>query len=159
MALMTEASSGTSGERDQGTGPVNDQPTASAGSTDVGSNTGNNDTAAAEDPKARYGFRIVLAGLGSVAVLYIFTIVIYAVLTPDNLANNVVASMGAITGVIGSLVAAYFGVQLGAAGKEASDAKATEQAALASAAMGQLDSDKSRTAIENAQDILQTRSR
>jgi hypothetical protein len=91
-----------------------------------------------------------------VSVLYLVTIIVFAILTPENLANNVVASMGAITGVIGSLVAAYFGLQAGAAGKEASDAKAAQQSALASAAMGQLDSEKSKTAIQNAQQILQT---
>ena len=83
-------------------------------------------------------------------------VIIFASLTPDNLANNVVASMGAITGVIGSLVAAYFGLQAGAAGKEASDAKAEQQSALASAAMGQLEPAKSQAAIRNAQEILQT---
>ena len=61
--------------------------------------------------------------------------------------------------MIGSLVAAYFGLQAGAAGKESSDAKAEQQSALASAAMGQLDANKSQTAIQNAQRILETRSR
>jgi hypothetical protein len=111
------------------------------------------------DPKARYGFLIVIAGLVSVIVLYIGTILIFANLTPENLANNVVACMGAITGVVGSLVGAYFGVQLGSAGKEASDASAVQNAALASAAMGQIDDpNKSTTAIQNAQSLLQTQS-
>ena len=115
-----------------------------------------NNQPTSEDVKAKYGYHIILAGLALVTVLYISTIIIFAFLTPDNLANNVVASMGAITGVIGSLVAAYFGLQAGAAGKEASDAKAEKQSALASAAMGQLNADDSKTAIQNAQDILQT---
>lgn len=134
--------------------PANNQPTPQAGSTGVGSSAGNN--AEAEDVKAKYGYHIILAGLAVVTVLYISTIIIFAILTPDNLANNVVGSMGAITGVIGSLVAAYFGLQAGAAGKEASDAKAEQQSALASAAMGQLDSNKSQTAIQNAEQILQS---
>src|SRR5215217_4820079 len=136
--------------------PANNQATGQAGSTSVGSNTGNNTNADSEDVKAKYGYHIILAGLALVTVLYICTIIIFAILTPDNLANNVVASMGAITGVIGSLVAAYFGLQAGAAGKEASDAKAEQQSALASAAMGQLEPAKSKTAIQNAQQILQT---
>jgi hypothetical protein len=115
-----------------------------------------NNQPTSEDVKAKYGYHIILAGLALVTVLYITTIIIFASLTPDNLANNVVASMGAITGVIGSLVAAYFGLQAGAAGKEASDAKAEKQSALASAAMGQLDSNKSQTAINNAERILQS---
>ena len=136
--------------------PANNQPTTQAGSTRVGTNAGNNANESSEDIKAKYGYHIILAGLALVTVLYIVTIIIFAILTPDNLANNVVASMGAITGVIGSLVAAYFGLQAGAAGKEASDAKAEQQSALASAAMGQLDSNKSQTAIQNAKQILQT---
>jgi hypothetical protein len=107
----------------------------------------------------KYGFYIVIGGLVSVIALYIATIAIFASLTPDNLANNVVACMGAITGVIGSLVGAYFGVQLGNSGKEASDANAAQQSALASAAMGQIeDPNRSTAAIENAQSIIQTSS-
>jgi len=137
------------------TAPTNNQPSTQAGSTNVGSNTGNN-AGAGEDTKSKYGYHIVVVGLALVAALYIATIIVFALLTPDNLANNVVASMGAITGVIGSLVAAYFGLQVGAAGKEASDAKAEQQSALASAAMGQLDPNQSKTAIQNADQILQT---
>ena len=133
---------------------ANSQRTTQGGSTSVGSNAGNNATT--EDVKTKYGLYVVLTGLGLVTALYIATIIIFAMLTPENLANNVVASMGAITGVMGSLVAAYFGLQAGAAGKEASDAKAEQQSALASAAMGQLDSEKSKTAIQNAQQILET---
>jgi hypothetical protein len=139
------------------TAAVDGQPKTQDASTGVGS--GAVTPAPSEDVKTKYGYQIVLAGLALVTVLYVATIIIFAILTPDNLANNVVASMGAITGVIGSLVAAYFGLQAGAAGKEAADAKAEQQSALASAAMGQLDSNKSQTAIQNAQQILQSGSR
>ena len=137
------------------TAPADNQPTTQAGTTSVGSTVGNN-AGATEDVKTKYGYYIVVAGLALVAILYMVTIIIFAMLTPDNLANNVVASMGAITGIIGSLVAAYFGLQAGAAGKESSDAKAEQQSALASAAMGQLDPNQSKTAIQNAQQILET---
>lgn len=137
--------------------PSNNQAATPTGSTGVSSNVTSTGAGPTEDPKTKYGFWIVIAGLGSVVILYIGTIITFAILTtPDTLANNVVAAMGAITGVIGSLVGAYFGLQAGAAGKEASDAKAEQQSALASAAMGQLDSDKSKTAIQNAEQILQT---
>jgi hypothetical protein len=154
---VAPAPGATSSSRSAGTTAVaNSQTTTQAGSTSVGDNAGNNANAGTEGVKAKYGYHIIIAGLALVSVLYIVTILIFAILTPENLANNVVASMGAITGVIGSLVAAYFGLQAGAAGKEASDAKAEQQSALASAAMGQLDSDKSQTAIKNAQQILET---
>jgi hypothetical protein len=136
--------------------PANNQPTTPTEPTGV-SNSTSAGVSPTEDPKAKYGFWIIIAGLGSVVILYIGTIITFAILTSsDTLANNVVAAMGAITGVIGSLVGAYFGLQAGAAGKEASDAKAQQQSALASAAMGQLDSGKTQTAIQNAQQILQT---
>jgi hypothetical protein len=138
------------------TAVANSQPTTQTGSTGGGTSAGNNANAGTEGVEAKYGYHIIIAGLALVSVLYISTIIIFAFLTPDNLANNVVACMGAITGVIGSLVAAYFGLQSGAAGKEASDAKAEQQSALASAAMGQLDPNQSETAIQNAQQILET---
>ena|SRR5215212_10398840 len=84
------------GAPDTTTAPANDQPTTQVGPTGMSSNAGNNATT--EDSKTRYGYYIVLAGLILVAFLYISTIIIFALLTPDNLANNVVAAMGAITG-------------------------------------------------------------
>jgi len=123
----------------------------------AGSGAGGGSNGGADATRLKYGFYIVIGGLGSVIVLYIATIIIFANLTPETLANNVVACMGAITGVIGSLVGAYFGVQLGSAGKEASDASAAQNAALASAAMGQIeDPENSTTAITNARNFLQT---
>jgi hypothetical protein len=137
------------------TAPTNNQLTNQSGSASAGSNAGNNATVT-EDAKTKYGYHIVVVGIALVAALYIATIIIFALLTPDNLANNVVAAMGAITGVIGSLVAAYFGLQAGSAGKEKSDAKAEQQSALASAAMGQLNPTQSKTAIQDARQILQS---
>jgi hypothetical protein len=141
------------------TAPANNPSVAKAESTSGGADAGNAASAGMEDVKAKYGYHIIIAGLALVSGLYLVTIIVFAVLTPENLANNVVALMGAITGVIGSLVAAYFGLQAGAAGKESSDAKAAQQSALASAATGQLDSEMSKAAIQNAQQILNTGSR
>jgi hypothetical protein len=142
-----------SGDIGQGVGTIGREMVNGA----AGAGAGGGSNGGADAARAKYGFYIVIGGLVSVIVLYIATIIIFANLTPENLANNVVACMGAITGVIGSLVGAYFGVQLGSAGKEASDAAAAHNAALASAAMGQIeDPQKSTAAIENAQRLLQT---
>jgi hypothetical protein len=154
MAVLTETNSGNSGERDQAAAPADNEPATPTGPTSVSSNVGSTGAGPTEDPKAKYGFWIVIAGLGSVIVLYIGTIIIFAILTtPDTLANNVVACMGAITGVIGSLVGAYFGVQLGASGKEASDAAAAQSSALAQGAMSQLDPEQTQDAIQAAEQI------
>jgi hypothetical protein len=142
-----------SGDIGQGVGTIGREMVNGA----AGAGAGGGSNGGADAARAKYGFYIVIGGLVSVIVLYIATIIIFANLTPENLANNVVACMGAITGVIGSLVGAYFGVQLGSAGKEASDAAAAHNAALATAAMGQIeDPQKSTAAIENAQRLLQT---
>jgi hypothetical protein len=142
-----------SGDIGQGVGTIGREMVNGA----AGAGAGGGSNGGADAARLKYGFYIVIGGLVSVIVLYIATIIIFANLTPENLANNVVACMGAITGVIGSLVGAYFGVQLGSAGKEASDAAAAHNAALASAAMGQIeDPQKSTAAIENAQRLLQT---
>lgn len=159
MAILTETNRGNSGERDQTAASADNQPTTPTGPTGASSNVGSTGAGPTEDPKARYGFWIVIAGLGSVIVLYIGTIITFAILsTPDTLANNVVASMGAITGVIGSLVGAYFGLQLGASGKETSDAAAAQSSALAQGAMSQLDPGQTQDAIQAAEQItsLQT---
>ena len=154
MASVTETNSGNSGERDQAAAQVDKKPTTPAGQTGASSNVASTGAGQTEDTKARYGFWIVIAGLGSVIVLYIGTIITFAILTTsDTLANNVVAAMGAITGVIGSLVGAYFGVQVGAAGKEASDAAAAQSSALAQGAMSQLDSGQTQEAIQAAAQI------
>src|SRR5215204_3469698 len=134
--------------------PSNNQAATPTGSTGVSSNVTSTGAGPTEDPKTKYGFWIVIAGLGSVIILYIGTIITFAILTtPDTLANNVVASMGAITGVIGSLVGAYFGVQVGASGKETSDAAAAQSSALAQGAMSQLNPEQTQDAIQAAAQI------
>jgi hypothetical protein len=155
MAVLTETNSGNSGERDQAAAPPADnQPKTPTEQPGASSNVGSTGASQTEDTKAKYGFWIVIAGLGSVIVLYIGTIITFAILsTADTLANNVVAAMGAITGVIGSLVGAYFGVQVGASGKETSDAAAAQSSALAQGAMSQLNPQQAQDAIDAAQQI------
>ena len=75
----------------------------------------------------------MLAGL-YVATLYFYT---SNATEPEQIANNVVGSMGVVTGVIGSLVSAYFGIQLGSAGRERAEAQRDRQAAIAMETMPQ----------------------
>jgi len=72
-----------------------------------------------------YGLIAIIGGLVTLAALYIATIFFFSSqgTTPEQGANNVVASMGAVTGVIGSLVSAYFGIQLGSAGRERAESQ------------------------------------
>lgn len=70
-----------------------------------------------DDTKSRYGFWIILLGFAVVLVAFIFSAEKWGRDVKD-----VTAAMGSITGVVGTLAGAYFGVHVGAAGKERSDA-------------------------------------
>jgi hypothetical protein len=82
--------------------------------------------------RAKYGVAVVLAGF--LVVLLAFG----GALLAFNAANDVSTALAPITGVIGTIVGAYFGVQVGASGKEESEAarsKAEDEAkALAAVA-------------------------
>jgi hypothetical protein len=67
--------------------------------------------------RIKYGFVVVLVGLA--AVVFIYTVAIWH----WTAASDVTAAVGSAGGVIGTIVGAFFGLQLGAAGKE----KAEEQ--------------------------------
>jgi hypothetical protein len=78
-----------------------------------------------------YGLITVLSGLVVLGVLYGVTLYFFTSKgTPsEQIANNIVASMGVVTGVIGSLVSAYFGIQLGSAGRERAESQRDQAAA------------------------------
>lgn len=65
----------------------------------------------------RWFYGLIAVGLGIVAILIALLIVVSAFDT----AADVGAVLGAVAAPIGTLVAAYFGVQVGSAGKEESD--------------------------------------
>jgi len=72
-----------------------------------------------------YGLVAIISGLLVLAVLYTASLFFFSAAEGDSqqVANNIVASMGVVTGVIGSLVSAYFGIQLGSAGRERAESQ------------------------------------
>jgi hypothetical protein len=70
----------------------------------------------AEVARARYGVTVVLAGLVVTLVAFGLTLLAF------DKAGSVSAALAPITGVIGTIVGAYFGVQVGASGKAESEA-------------------------------------
>jgi hypothetical protein len=72
-----------------------------------------------------YGLVAIVSGLVVLAVLYTTSLFFFSTpeADPQQVANNIVASMGVVTGVIGSLVSAYFGIQLGSAGRERAESQ------------------------------------
>ena len=76
--------------------------------------------------RAKYGFYLVVIGL--VVILVVFVVAVWKY----GAANDVVTVVGSVTGVIGTIVGAFFGLQAGAAGKEKAEAarKDAEEKAL-----------------------------
>lgn len=66
-------------------------------------------------PRRQDGFSVVALGIVSVAVAFLFSAWKW------NSAAEVATAVGSITGVIGTLVGAYFGVQVGSDGKQKSE--------------------------------------
>ncbi len=70
------------------------------------------------DPsKSRYGFWIIVIGFAVVLAVFIFAAQKWSDV------KDVTAAVGSITGVVGTLAGAFFGVHAGAAGKEKADAE------------------------------------
>lgn len=76
--------------------------------------------------RIKYGFWIVVIGLTIVAAVFLVAI------TKWTAASDVTAVVGSVTGMVGTIIGAFFGVQVGSAGKEKaeSDRKVAEDKAL-----------------------------
>jgi len=89
-----------------------------------------------DDPlRWRYGFIIVIVGFAAVLTTFIFSIEKWG----D--AKDVTAAVGAVSGVVGTLAGAFFGVHVGAEGKAKSDeaaAQAQKKADIAQAKVERL---------------------
>ena len=72
----------------------------------------NNDEGQVDAMRVRYGFWVVIAGFGLVAVVALLAIYRWTT------ASDVATIISSITGVVGTVVGAFFGVQVGSAGKE-----------------------------------------
>jgi len=77
---------------------------------------GNGGTAS-DASKTRYGFFVVVIGFAVVLAALIFSALHYADV------KDATAAVGSITGVVGTLAGAFFGVHAGAAGKEKAEAE------------------------------------
>jgi uncharacterized membrane protein len=83
--------------------------------------------------RSKYGFWIVIIGFGVVLAVFIFSIEKWT----D--AKDVTAAVGAVTGVVGTLAGAFFGVHVGAEGKEKADRAAAEAQAKADQAQAKVE--------------------
>lgn len=70
--------------------------------------------------RIKYGFWIVILGLVLVAAVFL------AAIAKWSAAQDAAAAVGSVTGVIGTIIGAFFGVQVGSAGKEKVEAARSE---------------------------------
>lgn len=78
----------------------------------AGDSDASGDSADLDAKYTRYGFYVVLAGIGAVVAIYCI-----AALRWSN-AADVAAAVGAAGSIIGTIVGAYFGLQTGSAGRQ-----------------------------------------
>jgi hypothetical protein len=83
-----------------------------------------------DELRMRYGFWIVIAGLVVVGAVFVAAVLKWTT------AADVSTAVGSLTGVVGTIIGAFFGVQVGSAGKEKAEAErvAMENKALSLAA-------------------------
>ncbi len=90
----------------------------------------------AELTRVKYGAGLILA-----AFVFLIIVLIVALAKFDTV-TDVTALVGAFTGVVGTLVGAFFGVQAGAAGKDKAEADRDKANQLAQRALARLPSDQ-----------------
>ena len=103
-----------------------------------------------EQMRIRYAFSLAIIGLGIAAALAVFL-----VLRGWNNPSNVIAVVGLFTSVLGTLVGAFFGLQIGAAGREMDQQTARHALetarrsdTLARAALGALPPERAKEVLE-----------
>lgn len=85
-----------------------------------------------ETIKAKYGIVVVLAGLAVILVAFIVALARY------DKAADVSTALAPVTGIVGTLVGAYFGVQVGSEGKARAEEARSRSEEQAKAALGAL---------------------
>jgi hypothetical protein len=73
--------------------------------------------AKSEQMRIRLGYILAISGLGATAAL-----ILVLVFVKQSAATDIVAIVGLFTSVFGTVIGAFFGIQAGAAGKEAVEA-------------------------------------
>ncbi len=89
-------------------------------------------TAAEEIDRLRYGFWIIISGFALVAFIAIISIFRWAEVT------SVATVVGAVASLVGTVVGAFFGVQVGAVGRDRAEASRERSEELARAALSML---------------------
>jgi hypothetical protein len=119
-----------------------------AGSGTAGSGTAGSGTAGATAPspdelRIKYGYRVILGGFILVAVVLLVAILRWDV------ANDVALVVGLFTSMVGTIVGAFFGIQVGSQGKEEALVAREQAETKADAALGALPKEEARQVLQD----------
>ena len=103
---------------------------------------GTGGTSTDEAERWKYGLWVVFAGLAVILAAF------GAALVAFSEAADVSTALAPVTGVVGTIVGAYFGVQAGAAGKEKAEEQRAQATDLAHHALGALPADKAEKVMQ-----------
>ena len=95
-----------------------------------------------EKMRITYAFWLAVIGLAIAA-----TLVIFLVARTEYKSSDVVAVTGLFTSVLGTLVGAFFGLQIGSAGKEKAQQEAQDAHSLAQKALARLSPDDAKALV------------
>ncbi len=85
-----------------------------------------------EHSRLKYGFWIIMSGFALIAFIAVISIFTWSEVT------NVTTMVGAVASLVGTVVGAFLGVQVGAAGKERAEASRERSQQMAEAALSML---------------------
>jgi hypothetical protein len=91
----------------------------------------------------KYGVVVVLAGLAVILLAF------FLALREYDRAAEVSTALAPITGVVGTIVGAYFGVQVGAAGREKAEAARAQSDRVAQSALSALSKDEAAAVMQS----------
>lgn len=94
--------------------------------------------------RIRYAFWLAVFGLGVAALL-----VVFLVLESWKAASDIVAVVGLFTSVLGTLVGAFFGLQVGAAGREKDQQSAKDANHLAQRALAMIPPEQAKEVLKS----------
>ncbi|MBS1796280.1 MAG: hypothetical protein JSS81_20680 [Acidobacteria bacterium] len=95
-----------------------------------------------ENARIKYAFWLAVTGFGLTALL-----VVFLVYKGWQSAQDIVAVIGLFTSVLGTLVGAFFGLQIGAAGRDKDQQERKDAQANLNRALSYLEPDKAREII------------
>lgn len=129
------------------TEPSTTEPSTTGTSTTGTSTTGTSTTGApatsADELRIKYGYRAILGGFILVAVVLVVAIWRWDV------ANDVAVVVGLFTSMVGTVIGAFFGIQVGSQGKEEALAARDQAETTANAALSALPKDDAKEVLQD----------